>query len=188
MVEAFGKACHSSLISEGINAINIIARLVTFIEDKQNDFNLTSNCGVISGGDIVNRVPDYCSLKFDIRSTNSNNVKNFINIINEKIKNLKNFYGCEISIKKSLEIPPLEIKNENVIKGLADAINVKINKFMGGCEAGYYQALSGDALIFGVGDISLAHKPNEYVNIKEYIKYSKKLMELINKIQQKYYT
>lgn len=187
-VEVFGKACHSSIIGEGINAINIMARLISFIEDEQKEYNLTSNCGVISGGDIVNRVPDYCCLKFDIRSTNAKEVKEFLNSINNKIQKLKDNYGCEIIIKKSLEIPPLEIKNEKVINEIAEFLNVKINKFMGGCEAGYYQSLSGDAIIFGVGDMALAHKPNEFVNINEYKKYSEKLVKLINKIQEKYYT
>ncbi len=187
-VEVIGKACHSSIINQGINAINIMARLVSFIEEAQKGFvDLTSNCGVISGGDIVNRVPDYCKLKFDVRSTNAKNIYKFIKLIIEKTKNLEKEYKTKIKIKKMLEIPPLEVKNEKIINKIANSLNLNVTKFMGGCEAGYYQKLSGDAMICGVGDMELAHKPNEYVDINEYKKYNEIFLKLLNKICEKYY-
>ena len=82
-VEIFGKSCHSSKIENGINAINIVAKIITFIENYQKEFkDLTSNCGLITGGTIINRVPDYASIKFDVRTLNDdpqifiNGVKN----------------------------------------------------------------------------------------------------------------
>lgn len=185
-VEVFGKACHSSILEQGINAINIMAKLISFIENEQKYFNgLSSNCGVITGGDIVNRVPDGCKLKFDIRSTSLKQSYEFLKTIIQKINKLKNEYKTKIKIKKLLEIPPLERKNEYLIKELSSSLNLKIAKFMGGCEAGYYQALSGDAIIFGVGDMALAHKPNEFVNIIEYKKYGELLLKLMKKIEKK---
>ncbi len=187
-MEVFGKACHSSIIEQGINAINIMAQLVIFIENEQKRFvGITSNCGVIAGGDIINRVPDYCKLKFDVRSTSSKQVYYFLKLILEKIKILKYKYKTKIKIKKTLEIPPLEIKNEKIINNIAAMLNLNIRKFMGGCEAGYYQKLGGDAIVFGVGDMSLAHKPNEYVNINEYKKYNELFMNLLKEIAKKYY-
>lgn len=187
-IEVFGLACHSSIVDQGINAINIMAKIITFIEEEQKKYNLlTSNCGIVRGGDIVNRVPDNCNLKFDIRSTSLKQIKLFLNNIKKQIKNLEKEYKTQIKIKKILEIPPLEIKNNKKIEEIANLLNLKIKKFMGGCEAGYYQALSGDAIIFGVGDMALAHKPNEYVEIKEYCEYSKLLLKFINKIIKKYY-
>ena len=188
LVEVFGKAFNSSILEQGINSISVIAKLITFIESEQKTYvGLTSNCGVIAGGDIVNRVPDYCQLKFDVRSTRAKEVDEFLKIIEEKINELKEEYNATIKIKKLLEIPPLEIKNLNLINKLAKTFNLKINKFMGGCEAGYYQALSGDAIIFGVGDMSLAHKPNEYVNINEYNNYGKLLLNMLKTICELFY-
>ena len=56
------------------------------------------------------------------------------------------------------------------------------NKFVGGCEAGYYQALGGDAIVFGVGDLTLAHKPNEYLVLDEFERYSKRFLKLLKAI------
>lgn len=187
-VDVLGVSCHSSIIEQGVNSISIMAKLITFIENEQNKYEtLTSNCGVISGGDVVNRVPDFCRLKFDVRSTSSKQVYNFLNSINKKIKILEDEYKAKINIKKLLEIPPLEIKNEDKILNLAKSLNLSICKFMGGCEAGYFQNLGGDAIICGVGDMSLAHKPNEFVEIGEYKKYSKLLLKLIARIYKLYY-
>jgi acetylornithine deacetylase len=186
-IEVKGKSCHSSLVYDGINAINVMARIITFIEEKQKEFDLTSNCGVVVGGDIVNRVPDLCNMKFDIRSTKMESIYRFLKEIINNIELLKKEYKAKIYIKKLLQIPPLQNKNEAIINKIASELNLNISKFVGGCEAGYYQSLSGDAIVFGVGDINLAHKPNEYVKTEEYANYSKILIELINKISQIYY-
>ncbi len=73
-------------------------------------FSLTSNCGIMKGGDIVNRVPDYAKLNIDIRSVNAKQINLFLMEIINKIKELKKEYKCEIKIKKLLEIPPLQEK------------------------------------------------------------------------------
>lgn len=180
-VEVFGKSCHSSIVANGINSISIIAKLITFIEETQRNYaSLTSNCGVVTGGDIVNKVPDYAKLKFDIRSTSSSETNSFLNQVQGKITELQNEYmGANIKIIKLLEIPPLQNLSNPLITNISQKLNLNISKFNGGCEAGYYQKYSGDAIIFGVGDLNLAHKPNEYVVIEEYYKYAKLLIDVI---------
>ncbi len=185
VIEVFGKSCHSSRVAEGINAIHILSKIITFIENKQQEYeDLTSNCGIISGGTIINRVPDYAKLNFDVRTLNSS-VEDFITSIQQKIEDLVTEYsGCNITLKQTLDIMPLKRQNEKYITYLGNQIGADIGDFSGGCEAGYYQNYSGDAIIFGVGDISLAHKPNEYVVIKEYQQYSEKLLKLIKIISK----
>lgn len=77
--------------------------------------------------------------------------------------------------------------NNKKIGDIAKECNIKIESFSGGCEAGYYTAYSGDAIIFGVGDLSLAHKPNEYVVLEEYKNYESKLLEVLKCIETKYF-
>ena len=178
-VEFFGKSCHSSVINQGINSICILAKLVTFIEDEQKKFSsLTSNPGIISGGDIVNRVPDYARLVFDVRSTSKDEVELFMSAVKEKIKQLELEYESTSKLTKLLEIPPLQNKNNKLITTLSRSLNLDIGKFSGGCEAGYFQGYCGDAILFGVGDLNLAHKPNEFVVKAEYQLYSNKLIEM----------
>lgn len=185
-IEIFGKSCHSSTPQNGINSICILAKLVSYIESLQKDFSLTSNCGIISGGDVVNRVPDRAKLTFDIRSTYAEQVNVFLSLVQEKIRLLKDEYeGCEITLCKTLEIPPLQDKQNSLIYTFAQENNLQLNKFNGGCEAGYFQQYCGDAILFGVGDLALAHKPNEYVVLSEYQQYSQSLMNFLKYLEAK---
>ena len=178
-IEFFGKSCHSSVVNLGINSICILAKIISFIETEQAKFeNLTSNPGIICGGDIVNRVPDYAKLTFDIRSTSKDEVNSFLSAIQEKISELEKEYNATSKLTKLLEIPPLQDKQSPIICGLVKQLNLEIGKFSGGCEAGYLQTYSGDAILFGVGDLNLAHKPNEFVVKKEYKIYTQKLIEM----------
>lgn len=187
-VEFFGKACHSSRINEGVNAICACAKFISFVESNQKQYKLTSNCGVVSGGEVVNKVPDFAKLKFDIRSIEPNDIKNFIKDINEYILKLKEEYvGLDVEIKQKLSIPAFNMLKNNKIKNMAQALNIKTNSFSGGCEAGYYTAYSGDAIIFGVGDLALAHKPNEFVVVDEYFDYSNKLLKVLNCVKSLYF-
>ena len=187
-VKFFGKACHSSKIDEGINAICACAKLISFIETKQKEYKITSNCGKIAGGEVINKVPDYAEVQFDVRSLYSCEVENFLQDIKNYLTKLeKDYYGLKTEISKLYYIPSFNMtQNKNIIS-IAKELNIKTNIFSGGCEAGYYTNFSGDAVIYGVGDLSLAHKPNEYVEIEEYKNYSQKLLEVLKTIKKYYF-
>ena len=188
VVKFFGKSAHSSKISQGVNAICACAKLVQFIEKTQKKYNLTSNCGKISGGEVVNKVPDYAQLSFDIRAIDVMEIEKFINEISLYIENLKNEYnGLKVEMIKTFSVLGLDETKNDKIQKIANELGIKTNTFSGGCEAGYYKEYSGDALIFGVGDLSLAHKPNEYVVVDEYNDYCKKIIDVLSKIKKYYF-
>ena len=187
-VKFYGKACHSSKINEGINAICGCAKFISYIEERQSVYRLTSNCGIISGGEVVNKVPDYAELSFDIRSIYADDIDQFLQDLQGYKQRLRQEYpGLEIEIIKKLEIPAFNMLNNETIKTMANKLDIQIDSFTGGCEAGYYTSYSGDAIIYGVGDLSLAHKANEYVVVKEYYDYSQKLMSVMKLAEKMYY-
>lgn len=181
-IEIFGKSCHSSMPENGINANYILARLVLYIEKLGSRIDGTSvSCNVVSGGDKVNIVSGYAKLKFDLRSNSVQNSARVLKLIKQYIKVLEKRYdGSKILLSQELNIPPLERKTGKLVEAICSKFKLKERSFTGGCEAGYFQATGGDAFIFGVGDLALAHKPNEFVNIDEYNKYSKLLMKVLD--------
>lgn len=183
----YGKACHSSVLEMGTNSICACAKLVSFIETNQKQYKLSSNCGIIRGGEVVNKVPDYAEVSFDIRSIYPNEIKQFIWDINKFAKQLEGEYDhLKIEIISNLDIPAFNLMDSQKLNKIAKEIGVEIGEFSGGCEAGYYTEYSGDGVIFGVGDLTLAHKPNEFVSISEYKTYSSKLLLLLQCLN-KYY-
>ena len=187
-VEVYGKSCHSSMPQCGINAICILAKIVTYIEELSNQYNnLVMNSNIINGGTIINRIPDYASMSFDIRTTSIDNYNKVIKSLKEKIESLMKEYNTQIKLTKELEIPPLSCKNPELINKIANCLNLEISNFSGGCEAGYFESYSGNAILFGTGNIDLAHKPNEYMIINDYYKYNDLLLNLLDKLEELLY-
>ncbi len=184
----YGKAAHSSKINQGINAVAALAKLVTFIEESQKEFSSTcANPAIITGGEVVNKVPDFSSLKFDIRTSAPAELDSFIKKIENKIESLKKEYeGIHITLDMPLFLPPFLSKDNNKIESLAKILNLETAKFDACCESVYYTNYCGDAVIFGIGDLELAHKADEYVDILEYKNYSKLFLKLLNEIAKLY--
>lgn len=177
-IDITGKPCHSSKVNEGINAINIAAKLITKIESL-NTNKVSLNTGLISGGKQINIVPEKCSLNFDIRCFDSDIYKTTLNQIKEEIKKLKTIYsGAKIELKSTLTLPCYKSKS-NLALSLCEKLSTKLTEFNAASEAGFYAEISKEVIIFGSGNILLAHKQNEYVEIKKLNNYYKMLEKLI---------
>lgn len=186
-VQVYGKSCHSSKPQNGINSNYICAKLINYIEKLAKKYKNTSlSCNIMQGGEKVNIISCYAKIIFDIRSTQKKYAEICIKKITKKSKQLqKKYAGAKIEINNNLYIPALE----NSSKKLVDKITKKYNQtpieFIGGCEAGYFCELGGEAIIFGAGDLALAHKPNEFLDIENYKKYNQMFVEIINLICKK---
>lgn len=184
-IEIIGKSCHSSCPQLGINANYIAAKLILFIEKLCKKYKkATMSSNLIIGGEKVNIISSYCKINFDIRAKNAKKATKILKKVENFAKKLeKRYLGAKIFIKNKLSILPLENKNSNLVKKFIQKFDLNETEFLGGCEAGYYQLVGGDAIVFGVGDLSLAHKPNEFVEINEFLKYSELLIKIINYVQ-----
>ena len=184
-VKIQGKSCHSSMPQNGVNANYIACRIALYIEKlctKYTGTTLTAN--IIKGGEKVNIVSNSAQLSFDIRSDNMADYNKIIRQIKAFAKRLERRYlGSSIIIEEKLSIPPLENRNSKLINDVCDKFCLEQTEFMGGCEAGYFQSLGGDAIVFGVGDLSLAHKPNEYVVVSEFEKYNTILIKMLQFVE-----
>ena len=176
-----GKSCHSSVPQNGVNANYVLARLVLLIERLSGKFKETTmTCNVISGGNADNIISDNAKMIFDLRTFNVRYVEKILSRIYREIYKLTRKYkGVEIKLENKLDILPFDNNAKKFIK-LCKELEVKKKVFVGGCEAGYFQALGGSAIVCGVGELSLAHKPNEYVEIDELKLYFSKLCKIIS--------
>lgn len=122
---------------------------------------------------------------FDIRSLNNESIEKLLCVISRNIKKLeKKYNGVKIELNQELSILPLENIKPKTIKNLCKDLELEENSFVGGCEAGYYQKLGGNAIVFGVGNLDLAHKPNEFAEIQELSSYYDKLESIINLVNK----
>lgn len=182
LIEITGKSCHSSMNNMGINANYIACRIMLYIETLNSVFaDTTMSANIMSGGEKINIVPAYAKVMFDLRSASYANENKLMNMLTDFIATLKTQYaGCEITLENQLRIPPLEKRDDELIAKICRSLDVKEKDFVGACEAGYYQSVGGSAIVFGVGDLALAHKPNEFVSLDEFDDYETKFIKLID--------
>ena len=76
-IRTFGRAAHSSVASEGLNAIEQMMKVITALGEYRDELHTrpghamcgsgSVNAGVIRGGNMVSIVPDLCELEVDRR-------------------------------------------------------------------------------------------------------------------------
>ena len=145
--------------------------------------------GVISGGTILNIVPDSCQFEFEIRHLIEENPKELINKIKLYAKEnlLANMHKVssktDIHFKEKVTYPGLSIdENSEPVKYVKKLLNSEQHKkVIFGTEGGLFQEkLNLPTVVCGPGSIDQAHKADEYISIDQLEKGGKFLDDLIN--------
>ena len=199
LVTFSGIESHSSLITNGVNAIDFCSQFIIYLTKLQNDLKKTYidkkfappyptiNIGLISGGVAVNIIPKDCKVEFEIRDTPGLNseklikeIYNFLKNLEQKMKNINS--KCFVKMIKNNDFPPLETKqNEEIVELVLK--NLKTN-FLGavsfGTEAGVFNKANFQTIVCGPGSIKEAHRPNEFVSLEQLIDCEKFIEKTIN--------
>lgn len=182
----FGKAAHSSNPQLGVNAIYIMAKLIGYLQSLAKEYQkyeTTLNVGLINGGRMCNIVPDKCTIRWDVR-TNSNQIV-------EQIDKKVNAFLEDLILDNSnssfdnqivFQIPAFEERNVKITITLMQNYNITQHPYKASTEAGFYQQLGIDCIIYGCGDIEQAHAPNEKIDLDKYNQYCQNLLEFIKDI------
>ena len=193
-----GVEAHSSLINDGVNAINYCSKFINFLEkkqkyiEKQKDTNFkpdftTINIGKVLGGIAVNIIPNNCELEFEIRDTPRFKTEKLLGQINEYLSKLERQMKqrnskCSIKLKELNDFPPLKTNENSEIISLCSKQlrSNSINSVSFGTEAGVLSKLGFQTIVCGPGSISQAHKPDEYIEINQLQKCEDFLEKIIN--------
>ncbi len=197
-----GLACHSGQAPFGVNAVDYAAKLISYIAEIAKEKSIkgpfdydyevpytTLHTGVISGGTILNIVPDSCQFEFEIRHLIEDNPKELINKIKLYAKEnlLPNMHKVssktDIHFKEKVTYPGLLIDaNSEPVRYAKKLVNnEKHKKVIFGSEGGLFQEkLNLPTVVCGPGSINQAHKANEYISIDQLEKGAKFLDDLIN--------
>lgn len=199
LVSFKGIESHSSLIDNGVNAIDYCAGFINFLKDLQKILIKTKshkkfdppyptiNIGKIQGGLAVNIIPENCELEFEIRDTPNLNTEKIINKIKvflkktEKEMKEKN-KKCSVNFKILNNFPPLETNEKKKIINLAleKLKSNSISTVSFGTEAGVFNKVGFETIVCGPGSIEQAHKPNEYIEETQLKKCDEFLTKIID--------
>lgn len=197
-----GQECHSALaVTDGVNAVEYAADLIVFIKSLQGeiadngpfdpDYDVaytTLNTGPISGGRVLNIIPDNCEFEFEIRNIPADDPQVYIDKITNfadtalkpgmrKIHRNSDIEFFEIASYPGLYTHP-DSEVVSFVKSLATGSGTARINF--GTEGGLFHNINIPTVICGPGSINQAHKPDEFITFEQISRCEKFMKNLIS--------
>lgn len=188
-VDFQGVAAHSSLPTEGVNAISYATRFARFADEVAEELRTegpaddgfivpytTMNVNRIDGGIAVNTIPAQCSLHFEFRSLAEVDVKALTERMRAEARRLGDQMreetpdaGVEFTVIASS--PGLETGPDAGIVDLAGRCGATVvsDKVTYGTEAGLFSNAGIPTVVCGPGDIAQAHAPDEFIDVDQIV-------------------
>jgi acetylornithine deacetylase len=186
-VEFTGASCHSAYITNGVNAVEYAAELISFIRNMNKQVKQRQmfdegysvpyssfHVGNVSGGTALNIVPRQCQFEFEIRNLPQDGLDELIHEIKHYATDIlladmqSRFEQANIQFTPISHYPGLNTDPESNVIAYTRSINPvdEIGENVSfGTEAGLFdQHLGINSVVCGPGSIDQAHKPDEFVS------------------------
>lgn len=198
-----GRACHSSLAPQGVNAIEVAAEIVshlrsmarTFIAEGPFDpaFDVpftTLNTGRIRGGTAMNIVAEECWFEFEFRFLPSVDDEALVARVRAFAEEtlLPEMRAVSADANIGFERVPacesLDTPEDAEIVALATALtgNNATDKVAFGTEAGLFQRAGIPSVVCGPGHIDQAHTTDEFVELDQIARCEAFLRRLLERL------
>jgi acetylornithine deacetylase len=175
-----GKAGHSSRPDLGVNAIHAMAEVLnaTVLQAEElakgplnpafEPSYSSLQAGVISGGRAINIIPDSCVMEVEARAIHGVDPVELLAPVRSAVDALR-ARGIEAQWTQMSAYPALLLSENAPLAHLVQDLTGRepLAAVSYGTEAGLYQGAGIDAIICGPGDITRAHKPDEFILASE---------------------
>ena len=105
VAEVKGRAAHSGMEPEkGINAIAIMAEILSCLPQGHLDAETTCNVGMIQGGQMINIVPDSCIIRGEVRGYNHERVMSVVADIERLVQEKSEAHGAKAGFEHTVHI------------------------------------------------------------------------------------
>ncbi len=173
-----GKAAHGSCLSDGINAIekaiDLVSRLKTLSFLHEEDPLIGPgglNVERFSGGDGELRVPDSCVLEIDFHVLPRQNVQKIISEIKEILEADKTISYIIKDVSEPFILP----SNSAIISHMCQAFEKalqrkpKLSGMPSWTDAAHLYAAGIEPVVFGPGNLTYCHTPEEKIELSEVV-------------------
>jgi len=185
-ITIYGKKIHAGSCTEGANAIKEAAYKIVEFEKGNDSDSITFNCGIISGGDATNIVPDKCEMFVEYRFKNMQQKKT----ADEKFREIVAKSYVEGTLSKAEQIStrlPMEPDEKNkklveIINEICKQVNIEpfgMKETSGGADSAY-PSLAGIPTVDSIGiEGSGCHTLNERARISSMAEMAKVVAAVI---------
>jgi acetylornithine deacetylase len=176
-----GREGHSAYPALGASAVFRAARLVARIEGIAESLksahtheafdppHTTVNVGLINGGTAKNILAGECRFTLEWRPVPNQDPEHVVNLIEEEIARLRaddESFECEINVTRldgGIETPA----DSRIVRAMEDLTGESAGAVAFGTEAPQMKQLGAEPVVFGPGDIRVAHRTGEFVPVEE---------------------
>ncbi len=182
-----GKSAHSSLTTQGVNAISYASKMVGFVDELAEQLSYrddsdplfdvpfsTLSVGTIQGGTATNIVPNLCEFTFDYRNLPHMTQDDILEPIQAKVAELNAQMQARasdtgIELQQLERVPAMtDTTNDELQQLIATLVDDdKRHKVAYATEGGQFTDAGIPTIICGPGSIEQAHKADEYVELAE---------------------
>ncbi|MEM2760781.1 MAG: M20 family metallopeptidase [Nitrososphaerales archaeon] len=177
-IKSRGKAAHASLPSKGINAIDIAYDIIKVIPQYAKKISNethpvagapTCSITMINGGIKENVIPDSCEIVIDRRLVPGESSSEVVKELSLLLR--KNQLNCEIMKLGARD--PVELTKDSmlarIILNVMHKLNIQSNTtcFAGATDNEHIVSSGIESLVWGPGDLTLAHAINERISVSE---------------------
>ncbi|WP_073706313.1 acetylornithine deacetylase [Glutamicibacter sp. 0426] len=184
-----GVAAHSSLPSEGVNAISYALRFANFVEEVSAELRsdgprdqsfieptTTMNVNKFDGGIAVNTIPSQAVVHFEYRSLAVVDREALTGRFRDEAAKLEvemreQNPACSVKFAQQAGAPGLDTAPDEEIVSFAASCGAIATdeKVTYGTEAGLFAAAGIPTVVCGPGDIAQAHAPDEYIELEQIV-------------------
>ena len=198
-----GRASHSALNHLGVNAVEAAAEIVARLRRMNLDFrangpffdgyeppHCTVSTGVMQGGTALNIVPSTCRFEFEFRLMPGQEAERLFAEVQDfsmsELLPAMKAVADEAAIEwhELMSYPALGSDGDQPIERLACALTGTVVpvKLSFGTEAGHFAKRGVPSIVCGPGHMTVAHKPDEYVDIEQLSACSAFLNDVVDEI------
>jgi acetylornithine deacetylase len=175
-----GREGHSAYPHLGASAIMRAARLVTRIEQIAEELkhhaheafdppHTTVNVGLIAGGTAKNVIAGTCRFTLEWRPLPEQPPRHVAELVRRAVESLRTEdegFDCDVVVTRFDEGVETSA-DAPLVAALEEATGQTAGTISFGTEAPQLAALGADAVVFGPGDIRVAHRTGEFVPVAE---------------------
>jgi acetylornithine deacetylase len=186
-VDFRGVAAHSSLTTQGVNAISAAAEFTAFVDSAARGFtqdgpfdeafivpHTTTTVNKIEGGIAVNTIPADCTVHFEFRSIAADDPSALIERFRSEAKRIEAAMqernsAARVEFEVLAKTPGLDTPEDAEIVSLAAEWGgtASPDKATYGTEAGLFFNAGIPTVVCGPGDIAQAHAPDEFIALDQ---------------------
>ena len=182
-ITVHGKEAHSAFPSEGRSAIYDAARVALALErvagklEEQTDPTFNSavhhtELGIIEGGTAKNIVPGECRLLVEWRPIPGQSPNFAADLISCELATLRQStpgFDAEFHVQR-MDPAFVPSKTTNLVNMLSALTTNPAATIAFGSEAAHLSGLTGETVVFGPGDMTVAHRTGEHVAVADLYK------------------